>query len=189
MSARNLIFGFGCWLLFAGSTFAAADSATLTMQVVPTINSENQVLLRFRLRYDGQRSVEADVATLPGIQDRFTMRVDAHSLSDWDVLDDDGPCSTLKDIIKINEPSPGWRVVKPGEEFVEEIPLAELYTGIESAIGRCEIVVNWSYKMYTRDRIRFPRMAGSVVIPTSLRPVVPPEIRVQGEPWTSGVGK
>ncbi len=170
-------------VMFSALGAAAGKSpATLTMHVTPVVSSDNDVSLRFQLRYTGQDSLEAQASSLPGVQRRFTIALDVQRYPDYD-NPAGRPCANLQDIITIDDPGPGWKSVNSGQEFVEDVRLADLYKGVGDVLGRCELVVNWSYKMYTRDKIRFPRMAGSVVIPSSRRPVIPSDVSVQGDPW------
>lgn len=172
-------------LLQVGSLWPASVSAdqSLTMRVVPIVLPSKEVQLDFDLRYDGDQSFEADVGTLPGVQARNVVALDADRFPDWDNQWAGNPCPSFREIISINEPSPGWRLVSGGQQFHERVALSDLYSGVEGSIGRCDIVINWSYKLYTKNKVRFPRMAGSVVIPSSMLPIVPPDVSVVGAPW------
>jgi hypothetical protein len=165
-----------------GDAPKGADVPTLRMHVEPRISAEKEVRLHFHLRYEGKTGLEVEASTLPGVQRRHTIAVEVGRYPDYDNKDAT-PCGNLEEIITIDDPGPGWRVVQPGAAFDEDVKLDELYKGIDSMIGRCEVVINWSYKMYTRDEIRFPRMAGSVVVPWDARPIVPPDIVVRGSRW------
>jgi hypothetical protein len=159
---------------------AGADRPSLTMQVTPTVNVGDDVTLTFRLRYQGSESITADISTLPGVQKLKTVFVDAGRFPDRD-LPHGTKCGNLKEVIMIDDPGLGSIPVAPGQEFVETVHLSKWYLGLENVLGRCEIVVNWSYKLYAHDdTVGFPRMAGSVVIPSDQVPIVPPDIVVYG---------
>jgi hypothetical protein len=172
----------GALLLPLAGVAGAAGKATLTMHVVPTVLQDGDVSLQFHLRYVGEEAFEADQGSIASGRG-LRIALDATRFPDYDNNGRSGPCVNLEEIITVNDPDSGFREVKPGEEFVEVIRLSEQYHGVKEVLGQCELVVNWSYKMYTQDKVRFPRLAGSVVVPSSLRPVPPPDVTVQGTSW------
>ena len=126
------------------------------------------------------------IPEVPSSSELRILRLELTRFLDYDV-DSAKPCAELDEIITIDDPSPGYRTVSPGQEFTAVVLLSERYEGVKDILGQCDLVAHWSFKMYTEDRLRFPRMAGSVVIPATLDPVFHPEIVVLGKAWTNRI--
>lgn len=184
MQERNLIRQTAIGFVFSTllGTVAAEEPAELTMRVTPTVSQNGEVSLRFKLRYEGKQSFEADRGSIPSSKSLRIVSLGADRFPDYDNAST--ICRSLKEVITIDDPSPGYVEVKPGQEFVEDVPLSNKVEGVKDVLGRCELVVTWSYKMYTQDKVRFPRMAGSIVIPSSRVPVAPPDVTVRAAQWS-----
>jgi hypothetical protein len=182
MSTNRFFIWLALWLLSPCMAAERGEPPALTMSVEPSISQDGAISVQFRLRYSGIENFEAEASSLPGVQRRNTIAIDVSRYPDYD-NSENKPCGTLNDIIVVDDPGTGWRRVQPGEEWVENVKLSDLVSGVKDVVGHCDIVINWSYKMYTRDKVRFPRMAGSIVVPSNRRAIVPPDVRVTGDVW------
>lgn len=157
---------------------AGAVPPSLTMEVKPVVNA-GTITLTFKLTYQGNDEIVVDRSVLPGVQRMQAVYIDAGRFPDRD-LPRGTHCGNLEEVIVIDDPGPGTQLVTPGEEFIDVIRLNDWYRGWEGVLGRCEVVINWSYKLYTHSGVIFPRMAGSIVVPSNQVPLIPPRALVFG---------
>lgn len=145
-----------------------AQDVRFLMSVTPSVAKDaSSAVIVFRLRYEGIRPIKANVAWLPGERVFRFISFKADSFPIYD----NNPfvyCPKPLEWVFIDDPGVGYKTISPGEDLIQEIDLFKLYENMPNILGKCDFVFYWSYKVYL-DGYDAPRVAGTVVIPATLR--------------------
>ncbi|MEZ5521341.1 MAG: hypothetical protein R3F08_07720 [Dokdonella sp.] len=174
-------------LIFVLSTTSVvnAGEALLRTTVTPKMVRGNDVALEFEVRFEGTMKYMVDAGSVPGFGGRSAVRVSAERVADLDKASNK-PCQQLVEKITIDEVPTHWIEINPGSEFRHNVRLSQLYDGVAENSGQCDLIINWTYKIYTQDAVRFPRVAGSVVVSSDGKVSSPTTAVISGESWTYG---
>ncbi|MEZ5462216.1 hypothetical protein [Dokdonella sp.] len=159
-----------------------AEGMLLRTSVTTMLIDENDVVLEFTVRFEGGQAVQVNAGSVPGFGDRSAVRVSAERVPDLDEASR-RPCQQLIEKIYIDEVPTHWIEIKPASEFRHKIRLSDLYDGVGGNIGQCDLIINWTYKIYTEDAVRFPRVAGTAVVSSDGTVSLPTTTLVLGKSW------
>ena len=153
----------------------------LIMHVDPIVDIKS-FSIKFTLSYYGSYELEVDKGSLIGQGRLKTVSLDLSEFQDYDKEVGES-CKKVEEKIYIDDPSPGWRKINDGESFSEILNVGDFFKEISDVIGKCDIVINWSYKIYTKGKYRFPRISGSFTIPSDLNLPLPSDVSAYGQRW------
>ncbi len=161
----------GLLLFFLGFTFpvvaAASGDGKITVDVVPAIEQNGkQAMLKFRVRYDGVQELVAKKSSMPGAgADPIAISADQYPIYEAKEFT---ACPAPVQVYFFNHSGPGEMTIKPGQEFVQEVDLNEVFKNMDEIVSKCDLVVHWSYRPVLKSGAYVERLAGAIVIPASM---------------------
>lgn len=149
--------------------FAFNQHAFIEMHVEPLIDkSKSKATLKFSLKYTGDSILVVDSHNLPGMRVARSISYMADSINDYKSKPFK-PCPTPKEKIFFDEGGIGDYELKPGEILIQYIDLFQVYSEFEKILGVCDFVFYWNYQLDIENGYKVPRLAGAVVIPSTLK--------------------
>ena len=149
--------------------FAFNQHAFIEMHVEPLIDkSKSKATLKFSLKYTGDSILVVDSHNLPGMRVARSISYMADSIIDYKSKQFK-PCPTPEEKIFFDEGAIGNYELQPGEVLVQYIDLFQVYSEFEKILGVCDFVFYWNYKLDIEGDYEMPRIAGAIVIPSTLQ--------------------
>lgn len=118
--------------------------------------------LTFSLTLSGPSPVVVTKSSMPDIQ-KNAIWTSAEYFPNYG--DDYHPCPRPKEKIEINDGLLGTTTIKPGQSIQQKIKLSELYFNTNEIVGKCDLVLFWTYKPELESGETTERLAGAIVIP------------------------
>ena len=143
-------------------TSEVTASPKFTMAVDSNIDRKaGDAELTFNLTFSGPNSVVVARSSMPDIQ-KNAIWTSAEYFPNYG--DNYRPCPKLKEKIEINDGLLGTITIKPGQSFQQKIKLSDLYFNANEIVGKCDVVLFWTYKPELESGEHTERLAGTVVI-------------------------
>lgn len=141
----------------------AVASPNFTMIVNSSIDRKaGDAELTFNLTFSGSRPVVVNRSSMPDLQSN-AIWTSAEYFPNYG--DSYQPCPRPKEKIEINDGLLGTTTIKPGQSVQQKIKLSDLYFNTNEIVGKCDLVIFWSYKPEFESGEHTERLAGAVVIP------------------------
>lgn len=144
---------------------AAAMESRFTMTTSSSIDtSRGDATLNFDLAFSGSKPIVLARSSIPGVQkDAIWIGVDFFPVSGENFH----PCPEPVEKIFINDGLLGTATIQPGQSMREVVKLSDRYSNIGDILGKCDLVVFWSYKPKLETGDYSERLAGAFVLPAT----------------------
>lgn len=152
--------------LFLALPLSAVAADSFSVRVSPVGITSNSAGIEIVLKYEGDKPVKAETYSLPGgrieVLDLTARQYSARSKKR------PVPCPAPHQRIIVDDSGSGESIVRPGQVFSQVIDLREVVSNLDEILGKCDLVLHWSYQPELRDGLFADRAAGALVIPASL---------------------
>ena len=165
--SRSVAFLLGMTVPFGA---LAQSRATLTMEVTPRLVASRDLVVDFWLSSTSSVPMSIEKSSWFGGEDSSPISITAEQFPDF-ASQPFVACPAPLERIIISDPSPGAVQLPPKGGLRATVIMSTRYKNIQDIIGKCDLVLTWSYRLYLDEGPSASRMAGVVVIPASLRPL------------------
>lgn len=151
-------------LLLLAPCQVAVASSDFDMIVTPSADVKaGEATLNFELKYKGTSPIMVARSSVPGVQDG-AIWIGAEYFPDFG--DNFHPCPKPIENVYIEDGLLGTMTIQPGQTITQAVKLSTRYANLQQILGKCDLVVFWSYKPELTTGAA-ERQAGSVVFPAS----------------------
>ncbi|MGO1000772.1 hypothetical protein [Lysobacter sp. CA196] len=155
---RNLLL----MLLLLAPCQAALAGSDFGMTVSPDVDlKQGDAVLNFELKYNGSAPAVITRSSVPGVQDT-AIWIAVESFPEYG--DNYHPCPRPADKLVIDDGVLGTMTIQPGQSIKQAVSLSGRFTKIREVLGKCDLVVFWSYAPESENGVG-ERLAGSIVLP------------------------